>query len=56
MELTLQQPEDDSTADNMSNDVRSEVSTVVTMKKTVFWVAAPCSSCVNRRFGGSYRK
>jgi hypothetical protein len=25
------------------------------MKKYVFWDVAPCSSCVNRRFGGTYR-
>jgi hypothetical protein len=26
----------------------------MTMKNTVFWNAAPCRSCVNRRFGGTY--
>jgi hypothetical protein len=25
------------------------------MKKAVFWDVAPCSSGVNRRFGGTYR-
>jgi hypothetical protein len=25
------------------------------MKNAVFWDVAPCSSCVNRRFGGTYR-
>jgi hypothetical protein len=25
------------------------------MKKVVFWDVAPCGSCVNRRFGGTYR-
>jgi hypothetical protein len=25
------------------------------MKNVVFWDMAPCSSCVNRRFGGTYR-
>jgi hypothetical protein len=25
------------------------------MKKAVFWALAPCSSCVNRRFGRSFR-
>jgi hypothetical protein len=27
----------------------------VTMKNAVFWDVAPCRSCVNRRFGGTYR-
>jgi hypothetical protein len=27
----------------------------VTIKNTVFWHVAPCSFCVNRRFGGMYR-
>jgi hypothetical protein len=35
--------------------VRFEVFTAVTMKNAVFWDAAPCRSCVNRRFGGTYR-
>jgi hypothetical protein len=35
--------------------VRFEVFTGVTMKNAVFWDMAPCSSCVNRRFGGTYR-
>jgi hypothetical protein len=35
--------------------VRFEVFTAVTMKIAVFWDVAPCSFCVNRRFGGSYR-
>jgi hypothetical protein len=35
--------------------VRFEVFTAVTMKNAVFWYVAPCSSCVNRRFGGTYR-
>jgi hypothetical protein len=34
--------------------VRSEVFTVVTMKNAVFWDVAPCRSCVNRRFRGTY--
>jgi hypothetical protein len=25
------------------------------MKNAVFWDLAPCRSCVNRRFGGTYR-
>jgi hypothetical protein len=25
------------------------------MKNVVFWDVAPCTSCVNRRFGGTYR-
>jgi hypothetical protein len=36
-------------------NVRFEVVTAVTMKNAVFWDVAPCSSCVNRRFGGTYR-
>jgi hypothetical protein len=39
---------------NQFYHVRFEVFTAVTMKKTVFWDAAPCSSGVNRRFGGTY--
>jgi hypothetical protein len=35
--------------------VRFEVFTVVTMKNDVFWDVAPCSSYINRRFGGTYR-
>jgi hypothetical protein len=35
--------------------VKFEVFTAVTMKKAVFWDVAPCSSGVNRRFGGTYR-
>jgi hypothetical protein len=35
--------------------VRFEVFTEVTMKNAVFWDVAPCRSCVNRRFGGTYR-
>jgi hypothetical protein len=26
------------------------------MKNAVFWDVAPCRSCVNRRFGGTYRQ
>jgi hypothetical protein len=37
------------------NYVRFEDFTVVTMKNAVFWDVAPCSSCVNRRFGGMFR-
>jgi hypothetical protein len=33
---------------------RFEVFTAVTMKNAVFWDVAPCRSCVNRRFGGTY--
>jgi hypothetical protein len=28
---------------------------VYIMKNAVFWDVGPCSSCVNRRFGGKYR-
>jgi hypothetical protein len=34
--------------------VRSEVFTAVTRKNAVFWDVAPCRSCVNRRFRGTY--
>jgi hypothetical protein len=37
------------------NNVRSEVLTEVTMKNAVFWDVAPCGSCMNRRFGVTYR-
>jgi hypothetical protein len=36
----------------IANVVRFEVFTAVTMKNGVFWVATPCGSCKNRRFGG----
>jgi hypothetical protein len=26
----------------------------ITVKNAVFWDVAPCRSCVNRRFGGTY--
>jgi hypothetical protein len=35
--------------------VRYEVFTAVTMKNAVFWDVAPYRSCVNIRFGGTYR-
>jgi hypothetical protein len=35
--------------------VRFEVFTEVTTKNSVFWDVAPCSSCMNRCFGGTYR-
>jgi hypothetical protein len=35
--------------------VRFEVSTAGTMENAVFWNVTPCSSCKNRRFGGTYR-
>jgi hypothetical protein len=40
---------------NISNAVRFEVFTVVTMKKAVFWDVALCRCGVNRCFGGTYR-
>jgi hypothetical protein len=40
------------TTENIS--VRFEVFTAVTMKNAVFWDVAPCRSCLNRRFGGTY--
>jgi hypothetical protein len=35
--------------------VRFEFFTAVPMKNAVFWDVALCRSCVNRRFGGTYR-
>jgi hypothetical protein len=29
--------------------------TILKLKNAIFWDVAPCSSCVNRRFGGMYR-
>jgi hypothetical protein len=29
--------------------------TVVNLKNAIFWDVALCGSCVNRRFGGTYR-
>jgi hypothetical protein len=37
------------------NHVRSEVFTALTTNDAVFRDVAPCVSCVNRRFGGTYR-
>jgi hypothetical protein len=42
------------TVETMVNYLRSEVFTAVTRKNTVFWDVAPCRSCLNRRFGGTY--
>jgi hypothetical protein len=39
--------------DNINN-VRFEGFTAVTMKNVAFWNVAPCSFCLNRRFGGTY--
>jgi hypothetical protein len=36
-------------------NVRCVVFTAVTMMDAVFWDAVPCRSCVNRRFGRTYR-
>jgi hypothetical protein len=35
--------------------IRFEVFTAVTMKTVVFWDVVPCRSCVNQRFGETYR-
>jgi hypothetical protein len=35
--------------------ILNEFFTAVTMKNAVFWNVAQCRSCVNRRFGGTYR-
>jgi hypothetical protein len=40
---------------SFKKDVRFEVFTAVTMKNVVFWDLALCRSCVNLRFGGTYR-
>jgi hypothetical protein len=40
---------------NTQDSVRFEVYTAVTVKNTVLWDVAPCRSCVNRRFVGTYR-
>jgi hypothetical protein len=40
---------------NKIQDVRFEIFTSMTMKYAVFWDVAQCRSCVNRRFGGTYR-
>jgi hypothetical protein len=36
-------------------DVTFEVLTAVTMKNAVLCDVVPCTSCRNRRFGGTYR-
>jgi hypothetical protein len=36
-------------------NLRFKVFTEVTMKNAAFWDVAPCRSCVNQRFGGTYR-
>jgi hypothetical protein len=36
-------------------NVRSEVFMTLAIKNSVFWDMAPCRSCMNRRFGGTYR-
>jgi hypothetical protein len=40
---------------NFTRLVRFEVFTAVTMKNAVFWDVAPCISCVNQCFRGTYR-
>jgi hypothetical protein len=35
-------------------NVRFEVFTALTMKNAIFWDVAPCRSCVNRCFRGTY--
>jgi hypothetical protein len=37
------------------NGCKMEVFTAVTMKNAVFWDVTPFRSCVNQRFGGTYR-
>jgi hypothetical protein len=34
--------------------IRFEVFTAMTMKNAIFWVVAPCTSCVNQCFRGMY--
>jgi hypothetical protein len=43
------------TQPNSTLIVRFEVFTAVTLKNDVLWDVVPCRSCVNRRFGGTYR-
>jgi hypothetical protein len=44
-----------SNPENKQYYVKFEVFTAVTMKNAVFWDVALCRSCLNRRFGGTYR-
>jgi hypothetical protein len=37
---------------NKMKNLRFEVFTAVTVRNDVFWDVEPCSSYVNRRFGG----
>jgi hypothetical protein len=37
----------------LTDCVRFEVFTALTMKNGVFWDVTPCGSCENRRFGGT---
>jgi hypothetical protein len=39
----------------LSEHVRFEVFTAVTMKNGVFWDVKPYDSCKNRRLGGTWR-
>jgi hypothetical protein len=38
---------------NITQVVKIEVFTAVTMKNVVFWDVAQCTSCVNKRFRGA---
>jgi hypothetical protein len=40
-------------ARRLKENVRFEDFTPVTMNNAVFWDVSPCTSCVNRRFGGT---
>jgi hypothetical protein len=37
----------------ITNCLRFEAFTAVTMKNAIFWDVTPCGSCKNRRFGGT---
>jgi hypothetical protein len=42
-------------SEHIRNCVSIEVFTAATMKNAVFWDVTSCSSCKNRRCGGTYR-
>jgi hypothetical protein len=55
LEVSITKPRKHLMENGISGSVRFEVFTAVTLKNAVFWDAAPCGSCKNRRFGGTYR-
>jgi hypothetical protein len=40
---------------DISDIVRFEIFTALTMKNAIFWDIKPCGSCKKRRFGGTQR-